>query len=66
MSLLVHIMHFRKHFGTSIFIEAQGYTVGHTIIYQENKSSILLEVNVKLSSSKYTKHIKTRYFSKKT
>ena len=39
------------------FYEAQGYTVGHTIIYQENKSSILLEVNVKLSSSKYTKHI---------
>ena len=31
-------------------------------MYQENKSSILLETNEKVSSSKRTKHIKVRLF----
>ena len=34
----------------------------HALIYQDNKSAILLEVNGKMSSSKRTKHIKAKYF----
>ena len=47
---------------TKYFIEAQGYTVDHNIIKQDNKSALLLEANGTFSSSKRTKHIKTRYF----
>ena len=45
------------------FIEAQGYTVEHNILFQDNKSNILLETNRRMSSSKRTKHIKQRFFS---
>lgn len=34
----------------------------HALIYQENKSTILLQMNGKFSSSKRTKHIKMKYF----
>ena len=34
----------------------------HNIIYQDNKSTILLAINGRSSSSKRTKHIKHRYF----
>ena len=34
------------------FIEAQGYTVEHNILLQDNKSTILLATNGKFSSSK--------------
>lgn len=44
------------------FIEAQGYTVEHNVVYQDNKSAILLENNGVMSSSKRTKHIQSRYF----
>ncbi len=44
------------------FVEAQGYTVEHNILYQDNKSTILLATNGRSSSSKRTKHIKHRYF----
>jgi hypothetical protein len=44
------------------FIEAQGYTVEQNIIYQDNKSTILLANNGRWSSSKRTRHIKSRYF----
>ena len=44
------------------FIEAQGFKVDRNIVYQDNKSAILLEKNGKFSSSKRTKHIKTHYF----
>jgi hypothetical protein len=44
------------------FIEAQGYTVEHNILLQDNKSTILLATNGKFSSSKKTKHIKNRFF----
>jgi hypothetical protein len=47
---------------TKYLIKAQGYTVDHNMLYQDNKSAILLEKNGKFSSSKRTKHIKTRYF----
>ena len=33
-----------------------------TIVYQDNKSAILLEKNGKASSSKRTKHMNIRYF----
>ena len=47
---------------TRYFMESQGYTVKDNILYQDNKSAMLLEQNGKNSSSKRTKHIKVRYF----
>jgi hypothetical protein len=44
------------------FIEAQGYTVEENILYQDNKSTILLANNGRWSSGKRTKHIRSRYF----
>jgi hypothetical protein len=44
------------------FIKAQGYTVEQNILYQDNKSTILLATNGRWSSGKRTKHIKSRYF----
>ena len=47
---------------TRNFLKAQGYAVTENILYQDNKSSILLEKNGKASSSKRTRHIAIRYF----
>jgi hypothetical protein len=47
---------------TRYFLEAQGYTVWDSIIYQDKQSSILLEKNGKRSSRKRTRHINIRYF----
>jgi hypothetical protein len=44
------------------FIEAQGYEVTHNILFQDNKSTILLAKNGRWSSSKRTKHINNRFF----
>ena len=44
------------------FIEAKVYKIAQNKIIQDNKSSILLENNGKLSRSKRTKNIKTRHF----
>jgi hypothetical protein len=44
------------------FVEAQGYPLGPTTVYQDNKSSILLEKHGQASSSKRTRHINVRYF----
>ena len=44
------------------FIESLGYTVDHNIMYQDNQSTMRLETNGVLSSSKRTKHIHARYF----
>ena len=44
------------------FLQEQGCGTTHAIIYQDNKSAILLESNGKFSSGKRTKHIKARYF----
>jgi hypothetical protein len=44
------------------FLENQGYTIEENILYQGNKSTILLANNGRWSSSKRTKHIKSRYF----
>ena len=44
------------------FLEGQGYTIEHNIVYQDNKSTILLATNGRASSSRNTKHIRNRYF----
>jgi hypothetical protein len=47
---------------TRYFLEAQGYGVNDSIIYQDNQSAMLLEKNGRGSSSKRTRHINIRYF----
>ena len=47
---------------TRYFLKAQGYNVNDNIIFQDNKSAMLLERNGKASSSRRTKHINVRYF----
>jgi hypothetical protein len=47
---------------TQYFLEAQGYTCDESIVYQDNKSAILLENNGTASSSKRTRHINIRYY----
>ena len=47
---------------TRNFLKAQGYEVTENILYQDNKSAILLEKNGKASSSKRTRHIVIWYF----
>jgi hypothetical protein len=43
-------------------MEAQGYAIEKNILYQDNKSTILLERNGKKSSSKRTRALNIRYF----
>jgi hypothetical protein len=47
---------------TYYFLGAQGCQTKNTIVYQDNKSAMLLEKNGKSSSSKRTKHMNIRYF----
>ena len=47
---------------TRYFMEAQGYKLKDNVLFQDNKSSILLETNGKASSGKRTKHINIRFF----
>jgi hypothetical protein len=47
---------------TRYFLEAQGYEVRDSVVYQDNQSSILLEKHGRASSSKRTRHINIRYF----
>ncbi len=47
---------------TKYFLECQGYQHRPSVIYQDNKSALLLELNGRRSTSKRTKHIKVRYF----
>jgi hypothetical protein len=47
---------------TKFFMEAQGYEIERNILYQDNKSTILLENNGKRSSSKRTRAFNIRYF----
>ena len=44
------------------FIPAQGYGVKYTEIHQDNVSAQMLETNGKFSSSRKTKHIKSKFF----
>jgi hypothetical protein len=45
-----------------LFVLAQGLQVTRNVIFQDNESAELLEVNGKKSSSKRTRHINIRYF----
>jgi hypothetical protein len=47
---------------TTLFLEAQEYDVEKKIVYQDNKSAILLETNDKKSSGKRTRAPNIRYF----
>jgi hypothetical protein len=47
---------------TKYFLEAQGYKINDSKIFQDNQSTILLAKNGKRSSSKRTRHINIRYF----
>jgi hypothetical protein len=47
---------------TQYFMEAQGYQVKDNLLFQDNKSAILLEKNGKALSSKHTKHVIIQYF----
>jgi hypothetical protein len=43
-------------------MEAQGYQVQDNVLFQDNKSTILLEKNGKALSSKHMKHVNIWYF----
>ena len=45
---------------TRYWLDAQVYNVFENILYQDNKTAILLEINEKASSRKLTKHIYIR------
>jgi len=47
---------------TRYFLEHQGFKVNDSMLYQDNKSAILLEKNGRASSGKRTRHINIRYF----
>jgi hypothetical protein len=47
---------------TLYFLEAQGFKIDDNILYQDNKSSILLESNGRGSSGQRTRHMNVRYF----
>ena len=47
---------------TRYFLKSQGYKVSDNVIFQDNKSAMLLERNGKVSSGKRTKHINISYF----
>jgi hypothetical protein len=47
---------------TKLFLEEQGYDINSNILYQDNKSAILLEINGKKSSGKKTLALHIRYF----
>eukprot|EP00957_Ditylum_brightwellii_P185116 14096743-Ditylum_brightwellii.AAC.1 len=42
---------------THLFIQAQGYDITDNVVYQDNRSVILMENNGKQSGTKNTKHI---------
>lgn len=44
------------------FLQEQGCGTTHAIIYQDNKSAILLKSHGKISSGKHMKHINAKYF----
>ena len=44
------------------FMEAQGYSIDNNILYQDNKSTILLAKSRRMSAGKNSKHIKNSFF----
>jgi hypothetical protein len=49
-------------FWTKLFLEEQGYEIKSSILYQDNKSAVLLETNGKKSSGKRTRALNICYF----
>ena len=47
---------------TNYFLKEQGYGAKETVLYQDNKSAMLLLENRKASSSKRTRHLNIQYF----
>ena len=47
---------------TGYFLKAQGVDVVDTVLYQDNKSAMLLEKNGQVSSGKRTRHIDIRFY----
>jgi hypothetical protein len=47
---------------TKLFMEEQGYEIEKNILFQDNKSTILLEENGKKSSGKRTRALNIQYF----
>jgi hypothetical protein len=47
---------------TANFLDGQGMNIDESILYQDNTSSILLEKNGRISSTKRTRHMNIRYF----
>ena len=47
---------------TKLFLEEQGYKVEKNILYQDNKSAILLEENGRKSAGKRSRALNVRYF----
>jgi len=47
---------------TKLFIGEQGYEIEKNILFQDNKSSILLETNGRKSAGKRSRHINIQYF----
>ena len=47
---------------TRLFMEHQGYPIEQNILYQDNKSAILLETNGRKSAGKRSRAINIRYF----
>ncbi len=45
-----------------LFMKAQGFAVSNNILYQDIKSTMLLETNGQASSSKGTRHIEVQYY----
>ena len=47
---------------TKLFLEHQGYDIEQNIIYQDNKSTILLKENGRKSAGKRSRALNIRYF----
>jgi hypothetical protein len=47
---------------TRYFMECQGYDINECMVFQDNMSALSREKNGRISSSKWTKHIKAKYF----
>ena len=47
---------------TKLFLEEQGYSIEKNVLYQDNKSAILLETNGRKSAGKRSRALNVRYF----
>ena len=47
---------------TKLFLEHQGYPVRKNVLFQDNRSAVLLEENGRKSAGKRSRHLNIRYF----